>query len=61
MLRELWPTSFAVDLEETFGRSSDCINYKAHRMGLKKDESFDKYDRYGRYTHKGNHFNKHVQ
>lgn len=60
VLREKWPFMFGVDLAEELGRSPESVNYKARRLGLVKDASFDVHAHYGRYTRKGNHFDRYV-
>ena len=56
-LRELYPTTPATDLADIFGCSSASVLYKAHKLGLKRDPSFDTHNFIGRYTKKRGKYN----
>lgn len=56
-LRELYPTTPAVDLADIFGCSDSTVLNKAHELGLKKDPSFSTNSFQGRYTKKRGKYN----
>ena len=52
ILRRLYPTFTSGDIADVIGCSDVSVRNKAHELGLKKDQSFRKYDYVGRYTGK---------
>ena len=53
ILRELYPTTPAVDIADVIGCSDTTILYKARKLGLKRDPSFQRNNFIGRYVKKG--------
>jgi len=55
ILRELYPTTPAVDIAEMFGCSDTAVSYRAKKLGLQRDPSFCRNNFIGRYTGKGHY------
>lgn len=60
-LKELYPTSYNVDIADILGVTPDLVGRKAKMLGLQKVPGFNCHGHYGRYVQKGNHFNTHIQ
>lgn len=56
-LRELFPTTPAVDIADMFGCSNTAVLYMAKKLGLQRDTSFSVHKFIGRYTKRRGKFN----
>lgn len=56
-LRELYPTTPAVDIADIVGCSSATVLTKAKELGLERDPSFHRNNFIGRYTHRRGKYN----
>lgn len=56
-LRELYPTTPAVDLADMFGCSDCTVLKKARELGLQRDPSFSSHRYIGRYTKRRGPYN----